>query len=297
MRTLPLLAVSILLVAGPLGAQNLLPNPNFDTDLSGWFPSSLGEWSSEDADSSPNSGSARVESGSFGNSGYYGPSVCLPVDEGEAFLLAYEALVPADQTRTGAAWLEYGFYPTLGCGFDGGSITGDVLSVEQTGSWTAAQRMIEAPEGAVAIDLILGNYVADDGEVPHVVFIDNVSLEVVPDGCVPDDDTLCLSNGRFAVETSWRTDQGTSGTGGTRALSDDTGTFWFFDEANTEVVVKVLDACSFSGHYWVFAGGLTNVEVDLVVTDTETEQVRAYRNELGAPFQPVQDTTAFATCP
>jgi hypothetical protein len=47
----------------------------------------------------------------------------------------------------------------------------------------------------------------------------------------------------------------------------------------------------------VFAGGLTNVQVVLRVVDTETTAVRHYFNPQVTPFQPVQDTTAFATCP
>ena len=165
------------------------------------------------------------------------------------------------------------------------------------GSWDEAERVIQAPEGAVALQVWLGNYVLEAGESEQEVFIDNVVVERFTGDCIPDDDTLCLSSGRFSVETSWRTDQGTSGVGGAEMLSDDTGTFWFFDPGNTEVVVKVLNACGFFGRYWVFAGGLTNVEVDLVVTDTLSGQVRTYRNELGEPFAPIQDANAFATCP
>ena len=43
--------------------------------------------------------------------------------------------------------------------------------------------------------------------------------------------------------------------------------------------------------------GLTNVEVELTVTDTETAEVRSYFNPLGKAFAPVQDIAAFATCP
>ena len=61
----------------------------------------------------------------------------------------------------------------------------------------------------------------------------------------------------------------------------------------------MLDACALEGvnSFGVFAGGLTNVEVDTTVTDTQTNQVKTYMNPLGTPFQPIQDTTAFATCP
>jgi hypothetical protein len=42
---------------------------------------------------------------------------------------------------------------------------------------------------------------------------------------------------------------------------------------------------------------LTNVEVTLRVTDTRNGTVQTYFNPLGTAFQPVQDTSAFATCP
>ncbi|PYQ62998.1 MAG: hypothetical protein DMF53_11555 [Acidobacteria bacterium] len=50
-------------------------------------------------------------------------------------------------------------------------------------------------------------------------------------------------------------------------LTDETGYLWFFSATNVELVVKVLDACSFNQRFWVFAGGLTNVRVTLTVTD------------------------------
>lgn len=63
------------------------------------------------------------------------------------------------------------------------------------------------------------------------------------------------------------------------------------------MVIKVLNACSFSAHQWVFAGGLTNVEVTTTVTDTQTGAQRFDVNPLNQPFQPLQDTAAFSTCP
>ena len=58
--------------------------------------------------------------------------------------------------------------------------------------------------------------------------------------------------------------------------------------------MKVLQACSDSGHFWVFAGGLTNV--DDAVTDTHTGVQKIYANPLGTAFVPLQDTSAFV-CP
>lgn len=110
--------------------------------------------------------------------------------------------------------------------------------------------------------------------------------------CVPGATSLCLSGGRFRVETTWETATG-SGSGQAIGFSGDSGYFWFFDPANIEVVVKVLDPCPGSAYFWVFAGGLTNVKVTLTVTDTVTGTVKTYLNPQGKPFQPVQDTRAF----
>jgi streptogramin lyase len=116
--------------------------------------------------------------------------------------------------------------------------------------------------------------------------------------CVTDVHTLCLDDGRFRVQSTWRVPaQGTSGSGTAVALSADTGYFWFFAASNLELVVKVLDGCGVNSHHWVFAGGLTDVEVTLTVTDTSTGAARIYTNVSGTPFAPIQDTSAFARCP
>ncbi|HUG75365.1 MAG TPA: hypothetical protein VMM81_06815, partial [Acidimicrobiia bacterium] len=87
-----------------------------------------------------------------------------------------------------------------------------------------------------------------------------------------------------------------SGRGTAVSLTDDTGYFWFFDAANVEAVIKVLDACPLNTRFWVFAGGLTDVEVEMRVTDTATGEVVTYVNPQGTAFQPIQDTSAFDSC-
>jgi hypothetical protein len=83
-----------------------------------------------------------------------------------------------------------------------------------------------------------------------------------------------------------------------RRLTNDTGYFWFFQSTNVEVVTKVLNGC-FPGFnsYWVFAGGLTNVEVNLTYRDTRNGTIKTYKNNLNTAFAPIQDTGAFSTCP
>lgn len=110
--------------------------------------------------------------------------------------------------------------------------------------------------------------------------------------CVPDAATLCLDGGRFRVTAAW-VSATQSGQGQAIALTGDTGYFWFFNSANVEMIAKVLDACAINSNFWVFAGGLTNVQVIATVTDTQTGMQRIYLNPAGTPFQPIQDTSEF----
>ncbi len=114
--------------------------------------------------------------------------------------------------------------------------------------------------------------------------------------CVPGAQTLCLDGRRFSVKAHW-TSATASGDAGAVELTDDTGYFWFFDPLNVELTVKVLDGCVLSNHYWAFLAGLTNVKVDVTVTDTASGKVKVYSNPLNRTFVTQLDTGAFATCP
>jgi CSLREA domain-containing protein len=113
--------------------------------------------------------------------------------------------------------------------------------------------------------------------------------------CVAGGNTLCLQEGRFKVTATWATGAA-SGQAGAVTLTSDTGYFWFFDPANVEVTVKVLNGCPVNNRFWVFLSGLTNVRVDVTVTDTQTGQIKTYTNPNGRVFRAQLDTTAFATC-
>jgi hypothetical protein len=120
---------------------------------------------------------------------------------------------------------------------------------------------------------------------------------LITDACVADAHTLCLEGGRFQVRATYATDAGASGPGTAISLGDDSGYLWFFKADNPELTVKVLDACNGFDRYWVFASGLTDVEVTLTVVDTVGGAVRQYFNPVKQTFAPIQDTQAFATCP
>jgi hypothetical protein len=114
--------------------------------------------------------------------------------------------------------------------------------------------------------------------------------------CTSTSEELCLNGGRFKVKATFDAST-SSGFAHAVKLTDETGYFWFFTASNVEAVVKVIDGCGYNGRYWFFAGGLTNVRTVLTVTDTSTGTVRMYANPQGVAFQPIQDTSAFSTCP
>ena len=116
-------------------------------------------------------------------------------------------------------------------------------------------------------------------------------------GCVESASALCLGGGRFSVTAEWRDYLGHRGVGHSYPLTTDSGLFWFFTEANLEVLVKVVDACSAFGRHWVYAAATTDVEYTLTATDTVTGRSRRYFNPRGRNSPAITDSDAFSTCP
>lgn len=114
--------------------------------------------------------------------------------------------------------------------------------------------------------------------------------------CTPTASTMCLNNSRFAVSATYSTGS-SNGTASAVKLTSDSGYLTFFNASNVEVVIKVLDACGLNSRYWVFAGGLTNVNTVITVRDTKTGTVRTYTNPANTAFQAIQDTGALPVCP
>lgn len=149
--------------------------------------------------------------------------------------------------------------------------------------------------GGVSDQLILRG-TPTGGVADDIVYSHN-GTGVAPGPCFPATNVLCLNNDRFKVKGSFLTSAAAAGTANAVGLTDDTGYLWFFNPNNVEAVVKVLNACPLNNRYWVFAGGLTDVRTVVTVTDTQRNSVRTYVNPSSTPYQPIQDTSAFATCP
>jgi V8-like Glu-specific endopeptidase len=118
---------------------------------------------------------------------------------------------------------------------------------------------------------------------------------VQPAQCVENATQVCLVGNRFGVKVAFN--DGTAKTATAIKYTADSGLFWFFDQANIEVLVKMINACSFNQRFWVYSGGTTDLEVTITVTDYKSGSVKTYTNTRGKPFSTITDGGAFATCP
>jgi sugar lactone lactonase YvrE len=110
---------------------------------------------------------------------------------------------------------------------------------------------------------------------------------------------LCLGDGRFTLSLEAK-DPRTGNVAGGLPIPQ-TDLFGYFaipgltgNPDNPEVFVKLLDGRAINGSHWVFYGGLTDFEYDLVVTDSSSGGVRVYRKP-GLEFCGGADTAAFST--
>lgn len=81
--------------------------------------------------------------------------------------------------------------------------------------------------------------------------------------------------------------------------SDDSAVFWFFQPANFELLIKMVDGCFVNNRYWVYYAATSNVEFTVRVVDTFFDPliVKTYRNPLGTQQRTsVADTNAFGNC-
>jgi CSLREA domain-containing protein len=132
-----------------------------------------------------------------------------------------------------------------------------------------------------------------DGDGDGAALCDAGAVERLP-GCQPDAETLCLgAEDRFRVTARWTTG-GNTGPGKALPLAAHTGSFRFFDPANVELTVKVLDGCGLNDRFWVFLSGLTDVGVEVTVEDTATGNTWTHNHAAGTPLQPRLDTNALS---
>ena len=120
-------------------------------------------------------------------------------------------------------------------------------------------------------------------------------------GCTESATTLCLLDGRYEVSVSWSApgaagaESGEAGPGRVlRPRTPDSGLFYFFAPDNWEMLVKVLDGCSYNDRVWVFAASATDLGLDLTVRDTVTGALKNYVKDPGKPAPAIADLSAFS---
>ncbi len=157
-------------------------------------------------------------------------------------------------------------------------------------------------ETAMTVSIPL-NLLDGNGSVNVAAVVGTVDepTDVVPNnGSVsgPQPTAALINRDRFRVTLDW---SGFDDPGGAAFVSDlgtdDSALFYFLDPENLEILVKVIDACDFNDHYWVFYAAATDVEFTLTVTDTLNGTENQYTNPLGQLGGGINDTSAFATCP
>ena len=275
---------------------NLLANPVFSANLNGWQPSGVftAAWEGDFGIGAP--GSARCTATGAAPIGSICLSQCLPVQAGKVYDFGASFARSASSTVLGTAGASLSWFTSPDCSFlPIASVAIDEIPPVEgfDRDFTNVSKVgISAPAGAASARLLLTQTLSGAGVFE--ILWDDAFLR--SSACEPGDTVLCLNQGRFRVEAAWETAEGSDAAHAV-ALTSDTGYFWFFNAANVEVIVKVLDACDPFERYWVFASGLTNVGVVITVTDTQTGAQRTYENPLSRPFLPILDASAFATCP
>lgn len=102
--------------------------------------------------------------------------------------------------------------------------------------------------------------------------------------CVPSSSTACLQGGRFSVSVTHG-----GNTSQVANTSSESAVFWTYSSTNWEILVKVINACSYNGKYWVFAAGATSVSYTVRVQDHTGGLIVSYPNA----SCPLTDTSAF----
>lgn len=137
-------------------------------------------------------------------------------------------------------------------------------------------------------------YLEEEGDFGTLPIRTRRSTMTVENGA----DFVPLQDGRFEVFIDWRDFDNRTGVGKpVPGATDDSTLFTFFGGENWEVLVKILDACTLNGKFWVLTAAATTVEYTITIEDTLTGAVWTYDNPLGFPSPAVTDIEAFDCSP
>jgi hypothetical protein len=116
--------------------------------------------------------------------------------------------------------------------------------------------------------------------------------------CTNTSSAICLLN-RFSVTTFFKDNPSRSTNQGAGAAVPVNSDFGFFtapsvspNPTDIQGFIKMIDATSFTGKFWVFLGGLTDFDATFTVTDTVTGKQKIYDKPAGSTCG-LNDTGAF----
>ena len=127
--------------------------------------------------------------------------------------------------------------------------------------------------------------------------VSSATTSATPGNCPNNSTTLCLLN-RFTITLNAKVNNPTGATSVGNTLPGN-NQFGFFTTpaiagaTDVQAFVKMLDATSFNGFYWVFLGGLTDFELNFTVTDTQNGRQKIYKKPAGSTCG-WNDTAAFS---
>jgi hypothetical protein len=288
-------------------AQNLVPNPTFDTQIAPWINNDTDHltvtWSSSDADGSASSGSAlMVQSSPLQHFGIQIYTSCLTLPGASAYDFGGKFRIPSGQATEGSGYAGVEWFSDSAC--SNYITTTFAPAVTDLNSWQPSSLSgVTPPAGSVAAHAELFAQ-KDQAGGSFSIYADDAFLRPTnPVPCVAAPTTLCIDDQagdrRFRVEADYQTVQGGGASGHAQAIPLSSlgishgGVLWFFSADNPELLVKILNACGFAGRFWVFASAGTNVGVTLTITDTLTGAQKVYTNPDLNPMAPIQDTSAF----
>jgi hypothetical protein len=161
---------------------------------------------------------------------------------------------------------------------------GDVVKLFY-GQLTDLRFTLTVSEVATGATRVYRNAPGNCGAIDQTAFPKAAAPGIAPEArstaaaCAPGPHTLCLLDGRFAVEVAWHNQFDDSrGQAAARALGRLAGVFSFSDPANVEVLTKTLD---FGDRILFLYGSLSDLEYGIRVTDTTSGAVKVYDNPPG----------------
>lgn len=182
------LSLSLTSAQAQLPVETLIPNGDFDTDISGWelnpfLAEPNARWVSEDALDNPASGSAEIDNvGTGNNSTQLGLRLCLPSGTGLSYAAGASARMTTATTE-GLPSITINAYDNADC--SGSSLHTTWLIFGYVDSWTDAVESFVTPPGTTHLQIFIGVAKQSGVEETLSARFDNIYL-VVDDGIFAD---------------------------------------------------------------------------------------------------------------